>query len=87
LEKGLSEKKYEQLTPGFISEFIFYFKRSKKNSVSIPDEKVSLAIAFANLYLSDPLYVTNHHKKILRREFTWNEIEELIDLINRELLN
>jgi hypothetical protein len=87
LEKDLSEIKYEQLTPGFISEFLFYFKRSKKHGVSIPGEKVSLAIAFTNLYLSDPLYVTDHHKKILRREFSGEEIEELIDLINRELLN
>lgn len=48
---------------------------------------MSLAIAFANLYLSDPQYVTDHHKKMLMREFSREEIMELINLINRELMN
>ena len=87
LEKGLTQIKYQLLSPGFISDFLFYFKKSKKNQHSIPGEKISLAIAFANLYLSDPLYVTDYHKKILKKEFTAEEIEELIQLIQRELIN
>jgi hypothetical protein len=87
LEKGLSEIKYERLSPGFISDFLFYFKKSKRNGNSIQGEKMSLAIAFTNLYLSDPQYVTNHHKKMLMREFSLEEISELIDLIDRELMN
>lgn len=48
---------------------------------------MSLAIAFTNLYLSDPQFVTDHHKKMLMREFSLEEITELIDLIDRELMN
>ncbi|MBR9998172.1 MAG: hypothetical protein KFF73_04335 [Cyclobacteriaceae bacterium] len=87
MEKGLSEIKHRKLPPGFISDFLFYFKRSNRNGNSIPGEKISLAIAFTKLYLSDPHYVTDYHKKILKKEFSNAEIEELIELINRELMD
>lgn len=87
MEKGLSGIQYEKLSSDFISEFLYYFRKSRKNGVSIPGEKISLAIAFTNLYLADPGDVTDHHKKMLKKEFNAGEIEELIFLINKELVD
>ncbi len=87
LEKGSSEIKKYQLTPGFITDFLYYFRKSRKNENSTPGEKISLAIAFANLYLADPGDVTDHHTKMLAREFKSEEIEELIALIKKELMD
>lgn len=86
MEKGVPEIKQRNLTPEFISEFLHYFHKSKKNINSTPGEKISLAIAFANLYLGDPGDVTEHHKKILKREFNEMEIGELIALIDEKLV-
>jgi len=85
LEKGLTYTKYQYLTPEFITDFLFYFRKTEKNGNSKPGEKISLAIAFANLYLTDPGDVTDHHKKMLKKEFTADEIIELTSLINEEL--
>ncbi len=87
MEKGLSEIKYHKLSPGFISDFLYYFQKSWKNGNSIPGEKIALTIAFAKLYLADPDDVTSYHKKILNKEFNADKIEELIFLINRELMD
>lgn len=87
MEKDLSQTNYYKLSPDFISEFLHYFHKSLKNMKSIPGEKTSLAIAFANLYLADPGDVTDHHKKMLAKEFHAEEIEELIELINNELID
>ena len=87
MEKGLPEIKQHKLSPEFISDFLYYFHRSQKNGNSILGEKISLAIAFANLYLADPGDVTDHHKKILKREFNEEEIGELIALIHEKLMN
>jgi alkylhydroperoxidase family enzyme len=85
VEKGLPNTKYQNLSPEFISDFLFYFRRTNKNGNSKPGEKISLAIAFANLYLADPADVTDHHKKMLKKEFSAEEINELTHLINNEL--
>jgi hypothetical protein len=85
LEKGLKRILYQNLSPEFISDFLFYFRKRDKTIKSNPGEKVSLAIAFANLYLSDPSDVTEHHKKILKKEFNAEEINELTLLIQKEL--
>jgi hypothetical protein len=87
MQKGLPEIKQHTLTPEFISEFLHYFHKSQKNIHSTPGEKISLAIAFANLYLADPGDVTEHHKKILKREFNEIEIGELIALIDEKLIS
>lgn len=87
MEKGLPEIKHHNLSPEFIAEFLYYFHKSQKNIHSTPAEKISLAIAFTNLYLADPGDVTEHHKKILRREFNEKEIVELIALIDDKLIS
>jgi hypothetical protein len=84
---GLSEIKYHKLSPGFISDFLCYFQKSWKNGNSIPGEKIALAIAFTKLYLADLQDVTAYHKKMLNKKFNADEIEELIFLINRELMD
>ncbi len=46
-----------------------------------------MAIAFADLYISDPTDVTDYHKKMLKKEFSQKEIEELTILIKQELFD
>lgn len=85
MDKPLIDTKFNHLAPEFISDFLYYFRKSNKNGNNKPGEKISLAIAFADLLLSDPAGVTAYHRNMLKKEFNPQEIDELIRLISDKL--
>jgi hypothetical protein len=78
------ENKFNTLTPEFIGDLLDYIEGKKgklKKKGNQWSGKLSLAFAFADLYLSDPEDVTDSHIRLLEKEFSPRQISDLIRLL------
>ena len=85
LGRAIVEAVYKVISPSNGEKYIP--GAAEEAGVEIPTEpaQVALAVAYANLCLEEPEMVTSSHLKMLRSHFSFEQIQELNQLIKRIL--